>query len=186
MPHNPEFYSALFHSDFDKAEELLRLGADINAQDESGDTLLADLLLDYEENEKRYLFAKWMLGHGANPRLVDKDGGGPLFSAVIVQDTDLLRLLLDHGADPNLENDQGETLYDYAEFDYRDETHDFYLPEKPTDVDKATVESWLQFLDRIAIKYQKRRPDYLFLLRERGALTWREQQQMQSGRSAKP
>jgi hypothetical protein len=52
-------------------------------------------------------------------------------------------------------------------------------PESPTDADKASEDSWLKFLDRLTIKYGKRRPDYLMLLRERGALTYAEQQKIQ-------
>jgi len=71
----------------------------------------------------------------------------------------------------NREQADGETLYDYAEFDYRYETYDMKLPEEPAETDRVSEDAWLKFLDRLAIKYGKRRPDHLFLLRERGALT---------------
>lgn len=91
------------------------------------------------------------------------------------KDTRILKLLLDHGADPNKEHDLGEPLYNWAEFDYRyDEYGIQLLPEEPTEEDKSTEDEWLQFLDRLAIKHGKRRPDYLFLLRAAGAKTWRE------------
>ena len=106
--------------------------------------------------------------------------GGPLFSAVINQDTEVLRLLLDHGADPNRENDGCETLYDWAKFDYWYEVYDCEaFPEQPTDEDKVSEDAWLRFLDRIAVKHGLMRPDYLILLRERGALTRTERERLQ-------
>lgn len=61
-------------------------------------------------------------------------------------------------------------------FDYRFETYGegMALPEQPTAADRATPDTWLAFLDRIAITYGKRRPDYLLLLRNYGARTYAE------------
>lgn len=166
---------ALFEADFARADELLRGGADINARNDYGESLLQDVISPIHDRAELLAITRFMLEHGANPRLITPDGGGPLFSAVIRQDTGLLRLLLDHGADPNLEHDLGESLYDWAEFDYRYETYDLNLPDEPTEAQKASEEEWLLFLDNLALKYGKRRPDYLILLRERGALTSAEQ-----------
>jgi len=171
---NGELFDVLIAGQFAKAEELLEKGADINARDERGETLLDRIIPIIGQDGDVHSVVRFMLTHGADPSLTSHEGSGPLFGAAILQDTELFRMLLDHGADPNRQHDMGEILYDWAEFDYRFETYDLNLPEEPTNEDKATEGAWLQFLDRIAIKYDKRRPDYLLLLRERGALTGSE------------
>lgn len=169
---------------FDRAAELLRAGADINARNEFGDSLLHDIIYFTDDDAKRRTVVRFMLGHGANPSLISPKGLGPLFAAVLAQDIEVLRLLLDHGADPNGEPCDGETLYEYAEFDYRYEIYDLNLPEEPTEADRASEDAWLKFLDRVAIKYGKRRPDHLFLLRERGALTTAEVKRLATGQAS--
>ncbi len=171
----------------ERAAELLHAGADINARDWQGEPLLSKIIQPINGDANRRKVVSFMLDHGADPRLIGPDNTGPLFSAVLAMDTEVLRLLLDHGADPNREEELGETLYEYAEFDYRYETYDLNLPEQPTDAENESAAAWLQFLDRVAIKYGKRRPDYLFLLRERGALTTAELKNLQvKGVSAEP
>ncbi len=173
-----ELRDALIHADLDQAAKLLEQGADINKKNKWDDTLLHDVILLVSDGDKRHRIVKFMLDRGADPTILDDEGGGPLWLAVFAQDTELLRLLLDRGADPNLERngDVHESLYDAAEFDYRYHVYDGPLPEKPTEADKESEEAWLNFLDRIARKYGHRRPDYVMLLRERGAKTWTEQQ----------
>jgi ankyrin repeat protein len=75
---------------------------------------------------------------GADPKQVDESGYGVLFSSVIAKDTKLIAYLLSRGADPNLEHDLGEALYDWAEFDYRYDEYDLNLPEKPTEEVQST------------------------------------------------
>ncbi len=84
----------------------------------------------------------------------------------------MLRILLDEGADPNAVtmDSESESLYDWAEFDYRYEVWDINPPEEGTPGDRVDEDAWLQYLDRLALKYGKRRPGHLQLLRDRGAL----------------
>jgi len=175
---------ALEAMDLPKAEELLRAGADINAPGKYGDSLLCEVIGPIHDKIERLTITKFMLEHGANPCLLAPEGSGPLFKAVIAQDTEVLKLLLDYGADPNREHDLGESLYAWAEFDYRYEAYDLKTPETPTDAEKVSEDAWLQYLDRLAIKHGKRRPDYLFLLRERGALTAAEKRSRAEGNAA--
>lgn len=173
---------AMIREDIAAVKCLIEQGADVNALDEFGDSILATSCLFLDNPEFRYQAVELLLKHGADPKQVDQESTGPLFNAVIVKDTRLVKLLLDHGADPNTENMSDETLYDWAEFDYRYDEYRLELPEEPTVEDGATEEQWLHFLDRLAIKYGKRRPDYLFLLRAAGAKTWRE---LETERAAK-
>jgi hypothetical protein len=67
-----------------------------------------------------------------------------------------------------------ESLYEWAEFDYRYEEYRLDLPEEPSVHDLETQDAWLQFLERIAATHGTRPPDYLRLLRDYGAKTSRE------------
>ncbi len=67
---------------------------------------------------------------GADPRVLSHDGSNPLFTAVLHMDNEMLRILLDAGADPNQPlriplaagsdawstDAMDESLYDWAEF----------------------------------------------------------------------
>lgn len=75
----------------------------------------------------------------------------------------------------------GESFYDYAEFEYRFQVYDLKEPELPTEDDRKDEDSWLQYLDRMAVKYNKQRPDHIFLLRSFGAKTFMELQSHKTG-----
>ncbi len=61
------------------------------------------------------------------------------------------------------------TLYNWAATDYQFHIWDINkFPETPVYINE---EEWLKWLDYMAVKYDKRRPDHLFLLREYGART---------------
>lgn len=178
-----ELRAALNVGGFDRATKLLQAGADINARDEFGDTRLKPVILDWGMIESRFErcrpeVVRFMLDRGADPKLLNDDGSGPLFSAVIDQNEEVLRLLLDAGADPNRERDYPESLYDHAEFNYRfdtyPETDGMELPEDSDEDDRANGDAWLEFLDRVAIKHGRPRPTLLRLLRQYGAKTMAE------------
>lgn len=174
-----ELLHALNVGEFDRASQLFQAGADINARHEYGDSLLQRVISDWEQPAKRLDVVRFMLDHGADPTLLNDDCSGPFFSAVISQEEEILRLLLEAGADPNRERDDPESLYDWAEFDYRYETYrdedmHFDLPETPTDKDQENEGAWLEFLDRVAVKHGRPRPTMLRLLRQYGAKTTAE------------
>jgi len=176
-----ELEHALKHADLPKLRELISAGVALDSADQFGDYPLMIAIDAIDDEESRHAAVEMLLAAGADPKLIDQSGGGPLFCAVHRQDTETMRMLLLYRADPRLEHDMGEPIYSWAEFDYRYETYqelfwnasDFNssLPEKPADSDKESEENWLAFLDRIAVKYGKRRPDYLILLRQHGAPT---------------
>lgn len=178
-----ELCAALNVGDLDRATQLLQAGADINARDEYGDPLLKRVISDWGMIENRFEgsrfeVVRFMLDHGADPKLLNDEDSGPLFSAVIDRNEELLRLLLEAGADPNRERDYPESLYDYAKFNYRfdtyPETDGMELPEDSAEEDRANQDTWLEFLDRVAIKHGRPRPTLLRLLRQFGAKTTAE------------
>ena len=165
--------------DFERLRALVASGADVNAFNADGVSVLTASVGDPHITAPsiRLAIARELLILGADPCLLGECRKGPLTEAMLCMDTDLLRLLLDAGAKPNDEAGciEGETLFDWGLMDYE---HDVWfmsaeglkgMPESPNETDRASVDTWLMFLDRMAVKHGKRRPDHLFLLRERGA-----------------
>lgn len=158
--------------------------ADLNALDD-GETLLDCAVSAFTLPGSVPAFAadmlRLILQLGADPNRPDGEGMTALHTGMLAQNVELMRILLEGGAVPNgmPGSSPGETLYDWAEFDYRHSTWDepFGLqgslmpPDAPTAADKASEDAWLLYLDRCAVKHGARRPDYLFLLREFGART---------------
>jgi ankyrin repeat protein len=168
MTEATSFGDVLDRQDADELLRLLDAGADVNELTSWG-SLLTRTILAFETHPRLHDLVKDLLRHGADPRLL-KDRGGPLFAGVIIRDTAILCMLLEAGAQPNEEWDPPESLYDWAEFDYQFEEYGVdLLPEDPTPPDRESADAWLDFLEPLAITFQKRPPDYLSLLRKAGA-----------------
>ena len=152
-------------------EKLLHEGAEINTQDNYGESVLCCAVSVLQESAQRYSIIKFLLDNGANPRILSDERGGCLQQAMLQLDTKMLEMLLDYGADPNAEAGfmDTETLYDWAEFDYRYQIFGSRWLEESNENDSVDETNWLNFLQRTAKKYNVREPDHLFLLRERGA-----------------
>jgi ankyrin repeat protein len=150
-------------------------GFDLNATDRFGDTILERVIgdLEFSPPTPKYRVIQEMLRLGADVRGLSEDGSSPLFIAVLNMDTEMVRILLDAGADPNTATmyARDESLYDWAGFVYRYEVWNGRLPEGVTAASRTDTDAWLRRLDRLAVKYGKRRPDHLRLLRQRGALS---------------
>lgn len=179
--------SAVTAYDFERVRALVAGGADVNGCDEFGETVLMCAIGDPDNDDTslRLAIARELLSLGADPCKTDEEGSGPICEAAVRMDTEVLRLLMDAGANPNDETgwEEGRTAYDLAAEDYYVRTWigpggfplgSEGLPEEPDANDLATQETWLAFLDRMAVKYGKRRPDFLFLMRERGARKFSE------------
>lgn len=167
-------HAAIRAADLDLIRACLDQGASPNALDEHGDTALREAILRIDEPQLRRDVVYELLERGADPKLHTKDGGGPLFSAMTQYDPVVMRWLLELGADPNLENDMGEPLFDWSDFYYRVEEYDYELPEESTAEDRASSVAWCAFLDRLAIKFGKKRPICLSLIAQFGARGWPE------------
>jgi hypothetical protein len=159
-------------------------GFDVRATDTCGESVLAVAISGLEvavatPAPHRYEVVTALLQLGFDPNQLDSEGTGALTEAMLAMDTEMLRLLLDAGARPNDVAGffPGDTLYEWAEIGYLFHVWDvngISDLEDPDESDRATVDNWLKWIDRMAIKYNRRRPDHLLLLRERGAKTRRE------------
>jgi hypothetical protein len=161
--------------------QLVQAGADLNALYD-GEPLLDRVVSVFILPNSVPAFAadmlRLLLQLGADPNRPGDEGMTALHTAMLAKNIELMRVLLEGGAEPNSMpgSSPGETLYDWAEFDYRCSTWDepFGLqgslmpPDAPTAADKASEDAWLLYIDRCAVKHGARRPDYLFLLREFG------------------
>jgi len=167
---------AACENDLATIHELIDAGFDKESIDEYGEPLLSDIVFNLLEGLKpfRYDMVKSLIDMGFNPNHFDSDGSGPLTQAMLSMDVEMLDVLLDAGAKPNETAGfkAGEKIYDWATFDY---VYQIWggnkFPEQPTENALADEDFWLLWIDRLAIKHQRRRPDYLLLLRKYGART---------------
>jgi ankyrin repeat protein len=162
--------------DLDAIRTIVPMRIEIHDCDELGNPLLVAILgdLDHYPKAPRHEITRLLLELGADPnQRANEDDFSPLFQAVLSMDTEMIRILLDAGSDPNLGADGPEKLLDWALFDYRFEIWDIDQFPEPAP-DWTNIDDRLEWLDSLAVRYGRRRPDYVRLLRERGARTYEE------------
>ncbi len=121
--------NAVAKRDLTAMRHLVAAGVDINARDRGGDPLLHSVVFeamlrreDDQAKEGRAFVAR-IIDLGADPNLLDVEGGSVLIEPIFAQDAAMLELLLTLGADPNRGcGAPWELIYDLAEFDYSYET----------------------------------------------------------------
>lgn len=155
-------------------------GFDVHTTNAHGESVLSMLLSNLVTDEEnpashRYEVVRALLALGFDPNQLDPERAGALTEAMLGRDAQMLRLLLEAGARPNDVSEffPEDTLFDWAMIDYLFET--WNINETPfaelTDSDNASVDQWLAWIDRMAVKHHRRRPDCLLVLREHGART---------------
>ncbi len=90
---------------------LLKQGADVNARDEDGKTVLM-YACDYGLID----IARMLLEYGANVNAKDKYGGTALMEGCYDNEIDIVRLLLEYGANVNAKDKYGVTALMHARF----------------------------------------------------------------------
>jgi len=104
-----DFARAVERGDEARMQDLVERGADVNAVGRAGMSPLFWALA--KRNKVGFQF---LLEHGADPNTVARDENGSLILtmvAAIAEDSDYLRLLLEHGANPDQETGSiGKTL----------------------------------------------------------------------------
>jgi len=84
---------------------LIRKGADVNARNDNGVTPLHRAV----EVDDIELFEMLLSAPGADINALGMDGGTPLHSAALEAEVNMVKFLLDNGADVNARNEDGET-----------------------------------------------------------------------------
>src|SRR5438876_12415561 len=106
-PDSPPLDDILEQKDVDELLRVLDAGANVNELTVWG-SLLKRVILAFEAHPRLHELVVELIRRGADPRLLTDDLGGPLFSAVIIRDAEIVRLLLLAGAQPNDEWDGPE------------------------------------------------------------------------------
>ncbi len=180
-----ELLEAIHALDFRRIRLAISYGANPNWCDGWGESPIGEAVRqDCYSNAQRRDMVSLLIALGAFP-------GWPgasfstLYSASFDKDDAMMELLLTEGANPNAHaDDEHENLYDMIEFDYRYDLWDLHLPIEPTDDDKKTETSWLDFLERCAACSNRVPPTQLLLLRKFGALNYAERKERREARAA--
>ncbi len=123
--------TALMHASFFGKEELLQKliddGADTNHQDKIGYSALHHCSLEMQTGT-----AQILLNNFADPNLLDEHENGPLWVALMNSKGNfkLVRQLIEHGADPEVENLYERTAEDLAETLYKKELDELLEEEE--------------------------------------------------------
>ena len=96
----PLFHAVLM-GNVEMVESLVQHGAQVNARQADGGTVLLSLPEFRLPQDSEQQIALFLLLHGADPNLADRNGFAPLLNALRNNDTDLAKLLLRFHADPN-------------------------------------------------------------------------------------
>lgn len=122
---------AVYGHNVDVVKSLIKMGADVNHQDARHNTPLMYTATpfrgrktsDHDTMAVRNQIAQLLLQHGADVNHVGEGGNTVLHFAASNQNAQLVRMLLEAGANKNIKTDQGYTALDIARFpDYKPNT----------------------------------------------------------------
>jgi hypothetical protein len=158
---------ALRASETERTHRLLATGADPNRIEPiSGERPLQAAIKNILDPAARYCAVSHLLAYGADPDRCNRDGTGPLYLALMHRDARVLELLLRFGGSPNAESAPGQrSLLWLSVQDYCLDTYGGRLPEVPGDATCSDPDALIEFLDRLAARQRKPRPECLQLLR---------------------
>jgi len=98
------FAHAVYIGELESAKYLLKKGADINEVDKSGNTVLNTITV-----WNRIDLATFLIENGADVNKSDNLGNTPLYEACVHSSLEMVKLLLDSGADVNFTNTYGQS-----------------------------------------------------------------------------
>jgi ankyrin repeat protein len=98
---------AVLRGDLKMARVLLDYGANVNAGNNRGQTLLHQML--WADNKDRFSAAQLLIEHGADVNAQDNYNDTPLHLAPLFLELKLVQMLVNHGADVNAVNNEGKT-----------------------------------------------------------------------------
>jgi ankyrin repeat protein len=100
---------AIGRKDINTVRELLRRGADVNAQEGDGiDALSLTAILGFTE------IAQLLIDNGANVNACGSNGATPLMKAINMDKVEMVRLLINNGAEVEATSTEGYTPLMYA------------------------------------------------------------------------
>jgi ankyrin repeat protein len=103
-------HSAAFNGRLEIAQLLLDHGANAKAENEDGETALHVVSRgEYDSQDHGVGISRLLLEHGVDVHAHNKYHNTALSLAAFNGRLEITRLLLDHGANPNVETDQGLT-----------------------------------------------------------------------------
>jgi hypothetical protein len=101
---------AAYEGDVEKAEKLLKEGADVKAADSSGWTALHHSVYSDQEEELNSDMIKLLLQYGADPLQEDDEGDVPVHLIASYGESELLKTILKQGIDVNTVDGYGDPL----------------------------------------------------------------------------
>jgi len=163
-------WRALSNGDLTALDFALRQGADPNEPHPYyGNPPLYPAINGSFEPQQRMAAVTALLRAGAHACGITDEKAELLFLAYCAKDAAVMKVLLEHGADPNSLMAGWTSIYDHAEIDYRFQQYYLEVPVAPSDADVASEHSWLQYLERVALELNNQPPVLLRLLWDHGA-----------------
>ncbi len=107
-------------------DTALKCCADVNNRTLNGNTIMMELIVrasELSEKEDQPLRqsilrnVEKMLEHNGNINALDTNKESGLFNAVRIRDIELVKFLLEHGINPNIQNTHGDTVLDMIIYD---------------------------------------------------------------------
>lgn len=155
---------------------VAREGADVDACNEQGQSVLHSCLEEaMVEPVNLYAvnFTPLLLELGADPGLTDEHCCTSIFMVCLAHAESILHFLLDAGANPNedLTLEYTQTVLETVIEDYEYSVFNWHYPDLPMKKDSENTDTWIDFLDRMAVKTGRIQPMCIKTLREFGAKT---------------
>ncbi|MGV2966490.1 MULTISPECIES: ankyrin repeat domain-containing protein [unclassified Paenibacillus] len=141
-----QLFKAVEDSDINRIQQWIQAGANINAQDQSGQT--ATMIATYNND---LTSAKVLIEAGADVNIQDDMKNTPFLYAGAEGYLDILKLTIEAGADPAITNRYGGTaLIPASEHGYVDVVQEL-LTQTSVDVDHVNQLGWTALLEAIIL-----------------------------------